>query len=68
MNEKEFKCKYKPTERAGLYLLIFVILLNVVCFNKNYQIQEIHDKCERIEAKIDSLCIVFEKQSIIEEK
>jgi len=68
MSEVKFECKYKPTNRIGLYFLIFIIFLNVVCFNKNYQIQEIHNKCERIEAKIDSLCIVFEKQSIIEEK
>ena len=59
-NMEDQKCKYKPTDRAGLYILIFLIFLSTViqcpgCGDKRYR--EIVKRLDKIEAKVDSLKI-----------
>ena len=50
------KCKYEGgTSRVGLYIMVFLMFLNIVCNNISNKIDSSSDRLERIEIKIDSL-------------
>jgi hypothetical protein len=45
------KCEYKPIERAGLYIMVFFILLNTC--DLDIQHKEIIDKFNNVENRIE---------------
>lgn len=52
-------CRYQPTSRFFLYLMVIIILFLVCDGPKKYHIVKIENKIERIELKVDSLLKVI---------
>lgn len=50
------KCKYTHTERAGLYIMVFIILC-CTCPRNNEFSHSDSERLERIEAKLDSIIV-----------